>query len=208
MSDGIKTAAALGGRTLQPGQTRLFSALPELSNWASSRIELWRMGLDSSQKEDWQALNSQIQSQFGSSPIKVESAVKQELLGELSNGSADVVVLIAHFDGENIYLSGAFGEKISMDEISHLSRETAPDRAVVLMVCNAGGVNQDVASLAEQILQNKLARTVFASPDPVNARTVPAILDRLLLQRSSIREALGQGYIQIVRLLRRRRTDG
>jgi hypothetical protein len=109
-------------------------------------------------------------------------------------------VLIGHSDGKNIYLPGVFGEKISLDEVGKISRKEAPNRVVILIVCNGGKVNEDAQSFSEVIIKNKAAKSVLASPHLVDAGDVPQLLTDLLSGSQPIWQTLqSKGIFQIVR---------
>jgi len=70
---------------------------------------------------------------------------------------------------------------------------------VILISCNTGGVNQPLASFAERILQQRLAKTVFAKDDLVDARDLPDLLSDLAASHQPIRQVLqNRGFLQIV----------
>jgi hypothetical protein len=161
-------------------------------------------------RREWIAANNRIFSALGATGsldgmISSSVAEKDIVLRELREGSADVVLIFAHSNGTKIYMPGKSGSSISLAELSAMKRQTAPDRVVVLVACDAGAVNKDTQSLAEALLAGKLARTVFAYPGAISPSYVPEMLERL---RSgiSLRSALS-GLYQIVTLSNRIRHD-
>ena len=88
-----------------------------------------------------------------------------QLLGERNENA---LVLIAHNDGRKIMFPD--GNSISFAEVANIKRAVAPKRAIVLVTCSAGGASGEYLSLAETMLANNLATTVFASPSAVDAQ--------------------------------------
>ncbi len=201
----IKKAADLGKRRFPP-RTRILSALPQIEGWFAPYWELFKMNLPLREKSDWQELREQKLRLLG---LQIENATKQSVLKELGTGESDVLLLIAHNDGKQIYLSGTDGEKIQFDEIRRLKRQAVPNRTIILITCSAGTVNKTSQSLAETLLSNKLARTIFASAESVSAETLPELLSDLVLHRGELRSTLQKyDYIQIVTLVTERIRRG
>lgn len=89
------------------------------------------------------------------------------------------------------------GNSISFAEVANIKRAVAPKRAIVLVTCSAGGASGEYLSLAETMLANNLATTVFASPSAVDASRVPSIVEKL--QSEDIRDTLEyEGFEQYV----------
>ena len=198
-SEEILNAASLGDRPLPIGMTTIFNALPRERGFVRSLLELRRMNLPFAQRAQWQELHSEVRKVAGSIGAKVVVARKEELLRELANGETNAIILIAHSEGGKIHLSGTGGEWISLEHVNQIMRQHAPRRAIVLITCNAGTVNSEPAGLAETILQKKLATTVFASPNEVDATRVPELLRAILAGSRGVRAPLKDaGFVQIV----------
>lgn len=78
-----------------------------------------------------------------------------------------------------MHIPGNGGLPISHEDLSVITREQTPERTVVLFTCKGGIVNSEAASFAEVILQNKLARNVFAPEVEVDGRLVPKLFQRI-----------------------------
>ncbi len=194
-------AARLAEKPLSVADTKLFNSLPQATGGALSLIETWRMGLDTGQRDDWQKLSRDVVDAARSLALRVEVARKRSVMRELSQGNSNVVFVIAHNDGEALPLPGMVGGSISLDELSQVKRDVAPGRIIVLITCAAGAVNASRASLAEILLENRLARTVFASPSPVDARNVPKLLTQLFIRDVNWHNILTEaGFKQLVTL--------
>lgn len=200
-----KTFAALLGRAVPRLRTlSAYNALPCETGAVDSVRERTRMRIEGS-RQDWTAVNDRIRNALGVglahshlNSISSQIAEKEPLLKELRDGEADVVLIFAHSDGSKIYMPGKSGSSISVEELRALKRRTSPNRVVILVACEAGAVNHGTHSIAEALLESKLATTVFAYPGRVSASYVPGMLARLR-SGGSLRDAL-PGLYQIVTL--------
>lgn len=196
-------AVELGKQPLSVANTKIFNALPYEQDLASSLRELWRMDLNLGQSKEWRNLDSQLSSSAERNQLPMVRASKTEVFKELQSGNSNLVFVMAHSSGEIMYFPGRTGESSSFKEASGLKREDTPERVFVLVMCKGGTVNSENASLAEVLLQNGLARTVFASQEDVDARLVPKLLQEILLKGVAIRETLKKyGFHQIAGLIR------
>ena len=191
-----KSAAELGDQGVRPDAVSIVSALPKLDGWLSGYWELYRMNLEIGQRDAWEKLLSNIKSE--SLPAAINEATSESLRNELLYGNNDFVFVIAHNDGHFVYLPGS-GGAISYDEFLRTRRSDAPNRTIVLVTCNGGTRNASPRSLADIFLQNKLAKTVFASQTDIDANDVPALLRELLVGGEDTRDTLiRHGYFQFV----------
>lgn len=156
---------------------RFFDGLPSAEGSWSSRVELRRMGLSIWQAQEWRQLSADVRSKLSELSIKDERATKAAIMNELSQGSSDFVILVAHNDNGVMRLAGPNGDTLSLSDLKSLHRDQAPQRTVLLISCNAGTVNESVRSHAELILENKLADSVFATDEDVDAKAVPKLLE-------------------------------
>jgi hypothetical protein len=168
---------ALAGKPLKQGSSIIFNAFPREQSLLRSKRERVRMRIAGS-KSDWIAVNKDLGSRLKPG-FPMVTANKQDLVEELHHGSRDVVLLMAHSESRTIHLPGAKGLSISFDELDRLRRDVPPDRVVVLLACDAGGVNASGQSLAEIIIKNGLAKTVLAPAGTIYAESVPGIINDL-----------------------------
>lgn len=197
-----RTFAALLGATVPgPKSTTIYNALPYEKDFRDSVLERRRMRISGS-KEDWDSANERIRDALEVGMPGPDTsgirwiAQKEPLLKDLRKGNWNVVLIFAHSDGNKIYMPGKSGKSISVEELRSVSRTDAPNRAVILIACDTGGVNQGTRSLAEAILESKLATTVFAYPGLISPSVVPDMLQGLGSGKS-LRDAL-PGLYQIV----------
>jgi hypothetical protein len=203
----IDHATRLGSRPLDPARTRVFNALPNETEVAASKRERDRMGIVGS-REAWVNVNHRIRQE--SSALHSQIADKKGLLEELQHGNSHVVILYAHFDGQKLFLPGAGGATLSIDEIASLANRAddpaVQDRVIVLAACGtAADANRaipmvDSRSLASLLLEKGIARTVLATDRPYDAREIPALMKRLA-SGTPLREAGGQlrQYVEVNR---------
>jgi len=140
--------------------------------------------------DDWADLNKRINDLANRFPAQV--ADKKTLLDELHYGDSPFILIYAHFDGERLYLPGVDGDTLSVDEIATIHRANDPtvrERVIVLVACSTAAVRQS-ESLVQTMLRLGIARSVFATDRPYNAREIPALMERL--RAKPLREAGGQ----------------
>ena len=195
----LQQAIELGNQTFFARPVVILDGLPHGDkNGKVTGGELKLMGLKRSQRAGWQDLRKSIAER--KMPITKASAerVKEQLL----RGHENILFLIAHNDGKHIYLPS--GERLSMEELSLLKRDTSPDRVIVLVTCYGLRSSEGLEkSLAKTFVQNRFAKTVFATHETFDARSVPGLLDRLRTNNTPLREILQEyGLQQIVKLLR------
>ena len=191
----IALASALGVTGLSSGTTKIFNALPQQTGSSGLR-ERTRMGLQQTgTSEAWQDVNDRIR-QHETPGFEAHVATREALLDEFANGSSDVVVVYAHFDGKRLHLPGDPGtlaeNTISVDEIARIQRRGDPkvkQRIIVLAACSTASPVEG-RSLAQVLLKNGIARTVFATDHPYDARQIPDLITRL--KTKSVRDADGQ----------------
>jgi hypothetical protein len=189
-------AAELAERPLSRDKTKILNGLPDVP-WATAFIELSRMGLDSGEANRWRKVKSETARRLGHIGISDERITKKGVLDELGKGNSDVLLLIAHSDGKHLYLPGLWGEKLSIDEIESIRREEAPNRLIILLVCNAGAGN--TRSFANAIIGSKLAKTVIASERRVRAERIPQFLTALFDSQPAWKAFQKEGLHQIVK---------
>ena len=183
-------------RPAELGKTRIFSALPQAQGISALRAEIKAMTLRIEETKRWQKLGEQVRGVEQTSRFSIERASKDGVLSELRSGSNLTLVLVAHFANKTLYLPG--GATITVEEFSDIHRETAPERTIILVSCQAGTVNAPVESLAEILLKNKLATTVIASAKPVSALSVPALLQNLLVEGQTIGQVFAPQDFQAI----------
>ena len=178
----IREASELSTQRLDPTSTKVFNALPQETDDQASRQELGRMGGIAGTREAWRAVNERIRASAGE--IESHVANKEELLYELKHGNASMVVIYAHFDGERLYLPGAHGTTLSVAEIAGIDRtgdSAVRHRVIVLAACGTAAIpaGKSAESLVQVLLRKGIARSVFATDRPYDARDIPALITRL-----------------------------
>jgi len=173
----IAGALRLGEKRFAQRPALVLDGLPEPQPGLRGGWQLFRMKLDVFSGEAWRSLRERLAFEKLGTATTVRKMDEAALLSELGQGSENVLILIAHNAEGRIYFPD--GSSMDMRKIEQLERKVAPDRAVVLITCEAGGTGGDVPSLAETLLRNRLAAAVFASPKVIDAGELPALLQDL-----------------------------
>jgi hypothetical protein len=197
----VSGATALANHPLDPAHTVVFNALPQETEREAGVRERSRMGVAGSTAA-WKAVNERIGK--ASEGYQSHLATKQALLDELQHGTADVIVVYAHFDGERLHLPGGSGANhgslsdhtISIEELAKIDRAMSPmslanPRVIVLAACNTASHPANVDSLVQVLLKRGIARTVLATDQPYDARDIPDLMQRLQA-KTPLRKAGGQ----------------
>jgi hypothetical protein len=175
--DRAMTAAA---GPLRPAETVVFTALPQQSSAQFFAAEKRRMQIGGTGPA-WKDLNGEIEKSSGDFPARV--ATRKALLNEIANGTSNVILVYAHFDGTTLHMpdaNGRQGEGITLDDFKNLAdRANAGDRVIVLVACNTARAVPGESSLVSLLLKKHLARAVLATAFPYDARKLPAFLQNL-----------------------------
>jgi len=182
--DLVLSAALLGERHFDPSRSELLDGLPSIRLGLLGLWDTWRMNLNFADRHEWRRFRQDIEFPSG---VPSKPATARDVTEGLRRGEKDILLVLAHNDGNYIYLQS--GEKLAFRDISELKREVSPNRVVVLITCRGASRQGGLASLAEMMLQNRLAKSVFASEDLIDARQLPTILQRLS-STPSLRSAL------------------
>lgn len=180
------SAAQLGERRFDAARAEMFDALPNIRLGLLGLWDTWRMNLNFADRFEWRKFREEVKVPEG---IPTRAATARDFIDALRNGEKDVLLVIAHNDGTFLYMPS--GQKIAFSDIAALKRAVTPERVVVLITCEGATPHQNLASLAQLLLQNRLARSVFASENLVDARQLPSILESLK-SSSTLRAVLRQ----------------
>jgi hypothetical protein len=191
-----KTSRALvkaidrGDSSLIAQSFEIENALPYPSKVLAFYRMLARMDLNRSWSEHlaWRRLAVELEALVNDKTSNAKRSTRDTFASSLAEGDNDVLLLFAHNSDGKIYFPD--GKPLSFEEVASIHRAVAPERVIVLVTCNAGGNDGATLTLAETILANNLATTVFASRGVVNAEDIPKLLDDLRQQGHSIRNAL------------------
>jgi len=201
----IARAAALGNRSFASRSAVILDGLPSPTWGPLGMWQLYSMKLDTTLGDEWRKLRENLDFEKFGAQAKIRTADSRIVLDELKSGQDDLLILVAHNDGKTIYFPN--GKALAINDVEQLQRPKAPNRAIVLITCEAGGTGGEAASLAEILLRNRLATTVFASPRAVDAEQLPEFLNNLA--HKPMREALDSlGIRQIVSLSPESRVIG
>ncbi len=178
-SQSISAAVALGDRPLDPATVKIFNALPQERELHNFTAEQNRM-LIGGTPETWRKLNEEIQKQ-SEGFREVKTATRNEVLEEFRTGTSSTMILYAHFTDGHLYMPGAHGGSISIDEIKQIVRDDpgAKSRVIILAACSTGARTADTRSLTSVLLENGIAGTVMATDRPYDAKLIPGLIERL-----------------------------
>jgi hypothetical protein len=185
------SAAMLGERRFVPQRAEMLDALPNLR---PGLLDAWRMNLNLSDRFEWRKFRKELRLP---SDVPSRPATARAVVDSLRQGAKDVLLVVAHNDGTYIYMPS--GERLAFKDIAALKRETPPDRIVVLVTCKGASPQEGLKSLAAMLLENRLAKSVFASSDFIDARKLPEMLDRLSSSpslRSALKEFQFEQYVE------------
>jgi hypothetical protein len=175
----ISAAIALGDRPLNPATVRIFNALPQERELHNFSVEQNRM-LIGGTPETWRKLNEEIQKQSAGFK-EVKTATRTEILEEFRTGTSSTMILYAHYSDGHLYMPGAHGGSISIEEIKQIVRNDpgAKNRVIILAACSTGARTADTRSLTSVLLENGIAGSVMATDRPYDAKLIPGLIERL-----------------------------
>lgn len=135
---------ALGSRRLTRSNTAIVNATP------ATLKEVQLMRDPSSSLDGWHKIRQEVETKL-SGNFSRRITTKSELLDELQFGTSDVLFLVAHSDGDNLFIGG---QKVALAELSALPARQAnghTPRVAVLISCFAGQLPGQVPSFSERI---------------------------------------------------------
>jgi hypothetical protein len=114
---------------------------------------------------------------------------REQLIDELSNGTNDVLFIVAHCDEKNIYFGSS---KISIEELSNLPKRIIRDkeRVAVLFSCLTGNLfdkrkpffpffKKNLQSFSEVLIEKNFFDLIVSPPNTINGDDVLKMLDEL-----------------------------
>lgn len=135
---------ALGARRLTRSNTAIVNATP------ATLKEVQLMGDPSSSLDGWRKIRQDVETKL-SGNFSRRITTKAELLHELQFGTSDVLFLVAHSDGDNLFIGG---QKVALAELNALpARQTNAQtpRVAVLISCFAGRLPGQMPTFSERI---------------------------------------------------------
>jgi hypothetical protein len=187
----IAEAVALGDKPIDLATVKVFNALPQETDFEPSVKERGLMQIGGTTRA-WELINQRIIA--ASAGFSSEVATRKALLDELQYGNSSVIVVYAHFDGNQLYMPGSNGQTVTVDDIAKIVRtrdSRVASRVIVLAACSTAAKPPNTRSLTSVLLQKGIARTVWATDHPYDARDIPDLLKRLKAQ-TPLRKAGGQ----------------
>ena len=141
-------AAGLGDGRLDPARAELLDGLPNIREGILGLWDTLWMNLPFSARHEWRDFRRDIELPRG---VPSRPATARNVTEGLTAGTQDILLVVAHNDGDYLYLPSR--ERIKLRDIAALTRAEPPDRVVVLITCK-GALRQEglASSLAEMIL--------------------------------------------------------
>ena len=188
-----RTALELGSRTLPSEQMHIYAGLPR------NEAEAHSLGLGGSLGRSSQSILAGLSADLEKTTAKLCGYLTYEdLKSELLERTQDALFLLFHNEDNCLVLSDI---KMTFKDFQEEFRlDKSPTRIIYLLTCSQGTVNETEPSLAEIILENRLARTVFAPRTEINIQeAIDALRDLYTDDGNSLRSRIGtRGIMQIV----------
>lgn len=177
--DSINAARKLGDGRVDPATMKIFNALPYEHEIGNFILEQNRMAIGGT-PDVWRRINEDIKK--ASEGFKdVQTATRKQILDEFEFGTSSAMIIYAHYADGHLYLPGAHGGTISIDEIRQIVRKDggAKNRVIILAACSTGRRAEDTRSLTSVLLEKGIAGTVMATDRPFDAKLIPDLIGRL-----------------------------
>jgi hypothetical protein len=194
----------IADRPLKKATTTLVNGVPATAEALASA------GLPESGIEHWRAFHDDIEKHVeGHYDRRITG--KSAFIQELTNGSSDMILIVAHSDGPAIYIGK---DRITLDELQKLPRRnSAGNRARVafLLSCDTGKLTQQQAglfrskmnSLATILVERNFVDQVVAPDHTIAQDETLAVLRDLLSGKSAGQVRNGHAGWQKLAVLRR-----
>jgi hypothetical protein len=153
-----------------------------------TEVDVSRMGLYAGEPDAWLAETAHVDESSRQHGAREVVTTAEGLIHELTEGESDIVILVAHSNGADLYYNGT---PISFDELNALPNRTSQmrPRLAVLIACGAGkaqtsglrglwrSITRDrVLSLAEILVEKRFVDKVIAPDHDVSPQEGRAVL--------------------------------
>lgn len=154
----------------------------------NTRKEVAAQSFESSDLKLLKKLRSEINKK-ASKKSSATITTKKQLIDELTNGTNDVLFIVAHCDEKNIYFGSS---KVSIEEISNLPKRTSreKERVAVLFSCLTGNLfekrkpflpffKKNLQSFSEVLIEKNFFDLIVSPPNIINGGDVLNMIDEL-----------------------------
>lgn len=173
-------------RTLSTEHLTFIDGLPQ------DRAAVESMGLMVGDPSDWLDFHESVRRLFRGRGVQGVTT-KEGFLHTLSHGDTDVIILVAHANGSQLYLNGKPTSLKELQAMPARSRRSARPRVAVLVSCDAGKPQEqrrglwpldwfapDLPSLAQILIEKKFVDKVIAPDHKIQADESLTVLQRAL----------------------------
>lgn len=195
----------LADHSLRKETTTFINGIPE------SAAELAKAGLPAGGVDEWRAFRDSVETTMAGRYAR-RVAGRAEFVRELTRGTSDMIVIVAHSDGPAIYIGG---DRVTLEELQRLpKRNSAGTRARValLLSCDTGKLTKQQAgffrskldSLATILVAKNFVDQVVAPDHTIKPAETIAVLHDLLDGKTASQLRVAYPGWQKVAVLRRR----
>jgi hypothetical protein len=214
-TDVLKSArrnAELADRSLDPAQIAFLNALP------ATKDGLTAMGFPIAGVEKWQDFHKGVEGRI-EGIFETRLTSKKELLAELTSGNNDVVMIVAHNDGQTLFING---EELTTQELNELPQRVSASerpRVCILMSCETAKIRswapnrflaffgQERESLAEQLVKRKYFDRVIGADHEIQSEETLRVLD-CIKSAEKVRDLkLPAGWLPLADLFRKLESE-
>ena len=191
-------------RPLKKATTTLINGVPATAK------ELANAGLPESGVEHWRALHDDVEKTVeGRYDRRITG--RGEFIHELTHGSSDMIVIVAHSDGPAIYIGK---DRVTLEELQKLPRRNSAGnraRTAFLLSCDTGKLTQQQAglfrqkmnSLATILIDRNFVDEMVAPRHTIDRQETVAVLHDLLSGKSAAEVRSSHAGWQKLAVLRR-----
>jgi hypothetical protein len=156
---------------LSPTDTAIINGIP------SSPSELTQTRLETSEWDQWNGISNAWNNTITENGFSVSGNSAQDALDALQT-SANVVVIVAHSDGFNIFFPD--GSSLSTDDLSSIQESIIKNEPLVtLFSCETAKVDENLVSFAKKLVDLG-AKAVVAPVSLIGARSSSTMLESFL----------------------------
>lgn len=200
----------LQNRKLDPKTLTLVNGLPSTPEAVDA------LGPFAGDAEQWMQFRAKLDKATGHI-ARPAISTKEDFFRELTEGQDDILILVAHADGNTVYFDG---KEITLEELQRLNNRTKPStrpRLAILLSCNAGAQTTSVPawrrwffsqkqslSLANILVRKGFVDRVIAPNRTINARETVSTIQALLNGTSTNPRNLGHGFVNWANIRRPR----
>ncbi len=161
---------------INPQNTLILNGIP------SNSEELGKIGLDESAWKAWEGIQGNWQQIINKHGYQNESGNTAQNAIDAFKNKANVLVVIAHSDGQTIYFPD--GTSLNASDIKEIKKEINQNRPLVaLFSCETAKTINNIVPFSEALIQAG-AKAVIAPVSEIGAKTTSELLENILRHSS------------------------